>query len=296
MHDLGALKAFDALYRYGSLTAAAERLAQPKSTLSRRLSQLEADLGQSLVVRQGNRLQLTEAGQLFSVYCRQILEVASQGQEALESLTESISGELLVVADQVFLRSWLVREANAFLARYPGLRMHIQGHATPATLEQADVMIWLGPPPIEHWRHERLALWSFGFYTSSTYRLQHGVPEHPRELLQHQWVDMIGMVKEGLDVYHPDALACTLPPFDSRITSDTVVLQVDAICRGEGIGLLPVHMAEGYLSVHPGELEACLPGWHPAPVEVGMFYSPGRPSRKLQALLKHLRAHPPQGV
>ena len=73
MHDFSAIKAFHALCQYKSLTAAAKALEQPKSTLSRRLASLENDLGQALIARQGNRLTLTKAGQVFAVYTEQLL-------------------------------------------------------------------------------------------------------------------------------------------------------------------------------------------------------------------------------
>ncbi len=86
MQDLSAVKAFHALCQHKSLTAAAKALEQPKSTLSRRLSQLEEDLGQCLLMRQGNRLTLTKAGEVFAIYSEQLLELANKSQEALQAL------------------------------------------------------------------------------------------------------------------------------------------------------------------------------------------------------------------
>ena len=71
MQDLSAVRAFYALCQHKSLTAAAKSLEQPKSTLSRRLAQLEEDLGQALVARQGNRLSVTKAGEVFAAYSEQ---------------------------------------------------------------------------------------------------------------------------------------------------------------------------------------------------------------------------------
>lgn len=82
MQDLSAVRAFHALCQHKSLTAAAKSLGQPKSTLSRRLSQLEEDLGQALVAKQGNRLTLTKAGEVFSVYSEQLLDLAGRGKRS----------------------------------------------------------------------------------------------------------------------------------------------------------------------------------------------------------------------
>lgn len=58
--DMRAIAAYVEILRSGSLTVTAEQLAIPKSTLSRRISQLEERLGQKLLRRESNRLIPTQ--------------------------------------------------------------------------------------------------------------------------------------------------------------------------------------------------------------------------------------------
>jgi len=96
MLDLIEIKIFCAVVDRGGLTAAADTLGMPKSTMSRRLTQLEQRVGQPLLRRQSNRLQLTEAGRLFESYARQMLRLSQQGLQVIEDLREEVSGELQV--------------------------------------------------------------------------------------------------------------------------------------------------------------------------------------------------------
>ncbi|MDW2030246.1 LysR family transcriptional regulator, partial [Vibrio sp. 399] len=123
MHDLASIRAFDALNQHKSLTAAAKALNQPKSTVSRRLAQLEADFGQALTTRQGNRLILTRAGEIFADYSRQILELSEESYEALQGLNNQVSGSLHIVCHAALVRSWLGDVLNEFLAENPDVRV-----------------------------------------------------------------------------------------------------------------------------------------------------------------------------
>jgi len=60
----------------GGITAAAERLGLRKSTVSRRLSALEARLGLRLVERNTRRLRLTEAGRDYHAHCARLVSEA----------------------------------------------------------------------------------------------------------------------------------------------------------------------------------------------------------------------------
>jgi len=72
--DLNDVAVFEKVVSAGSLTAAAKRLSQPKSSVSRALSRLEADLGVRLLQRTTRKLHLTAAGRLFFERTRRVLD------------------------------------------------------------------------------------------------------------------------------------------------------------------------------------------------------------------------------
>ncbi|WMC10839.1 LysR family transcriptional regulator [Oceanimonas pelagia] len=291
MQDLQELEGFTAVMACGSLTEAAQRLGLPKSTLSRRLSQLEARLGQPLLHRRGNRLQATEAGLLFERYSRQMLRLAEQGRQAMDDLREEVSGELVVRMHSSCLRGWFPQALEQFLADYPGARISLHTETRPpkAGEGQGDIWLWVGPDPECGLRHETLCYWPCRLYASPDYLAGREPPGHPRELSAHAWVDWLGETGEGLTLRHHDEGDYTLQPPPSRLIVDNHMLQLDAIVRGLGIGVLPVRFAEGYQAAHPGRLLACLPEWRLRPLPVGLLYSFGRQPKKSTALLAHLR-------
>lgn len=293
MQDLTSLQAFDALSRYKSLTAAAKAMGLPKSTVSRRLAQLETDLGQALIVRDGNRLHLTEAGQVFVSYCRQILELSEQGQNALQELQDEVSGQLVIVIHQELIRGWAMKVLDRFITAHPGIRLELYSHCLPQQVENLDLWLWLGDLPVSNCRREKLGSWHYALYAAPDYLKQRGAPLHPRDLVNHAWVDLLGLGAEGLTLWHHELGSYNLAAADSRWKTDAVLLQTDALRQGKGVGLLPIGMAERFMAAHPGGIVPCLPEWHTGPVDIACYYTRGRPSRKLRSLLEVLRAECP---
>ena len=114
--DMRAVTAFVEIIRTGSLTFTAEKLAIPKSTLSRRISQLEQRVGQQLLRRESNRLIPTQAGQIFAEYCQQFIDLAQQSQLALDALQLEVSGTLDFTFHNAFNCRWLSEKG---LGLYP---------------------------------------------------------------------------------------------------------------------------------------------------------------------------------
>src|ERR1700758_1012175 len=82
----------------GSITAAAEKLQQTVSGVSRALTRLERQLGVALILRTTRRLQLTEEGELFLDRARAILAALADAEEAVTRHRERPSGRLRVDA------------------------------------------------------------------------------------------------------------------------------------------------------------------------------------------------------
>jgi len=145
MYDFDELAAFADVMTTGSLTRSAQKLGLAKSTLSRRISQLEARLNQPLLRRQANRLIPTEAGLLFHQYCTELLAMAAHSQEALAELREEISGKVTLEVHGALARGWMAGVMDAFLTRYPKVELTLHTRETPPSkMHSNSVHIWLG--------------------------------------------------------------------------------------------------------------------------------------------------------
>ena len=72
---------FATIAEFQSMVRAAEHLSIPKATVSRRLSNLEAGLGQRLLTRTTRRLTLTDFGLEFLDHCRRVAEEVAAAQD-----------------------------------------------------------------------------------------------------------------------------------------------------------------------------------------------------------------------
>jgi len=290
MYHIDELVAFDTVMSLGSLTRSARQLGLAKSTLSRRIAHLEQQLGQSLLRRQSNRLLPTEAGQVFHRYCRQILELAEQGHQALDKLQDEISGELHLAIHSELGPGWLTPRLGQFLQRYPAVRLMLSTCSTPPVeADNQGVSVWLGSTCDSDQRQEVLGRLSCGIYAHPAYFTQHGYPRHPRDLAQHAWLGLAGACEQGVTLKHPEHDSFCFQPAGSRLRSDHSTLHGDAIAAGYGLGLLPDWLAAARERAHPGSLMRCLDGWHAPSMPVTLLYPYGPQPRRLTALLAFLR-------
>ncbi|MGM0536741.1 MAG: LysR family transcriptional regulator [Pseudomonadota bacterium] len=295
MHDFDELAAFDAVMTSGSLTRSARELRLAKSTLSRRISQLEARLGQPLLRRQANRLIPTEAGLLFHDYCREMLALAGRSREALADLAEAVRGRLTLGVHSGLARCWAAAVVDDFLAHHPEVELTLQAReSAPRSPESHCVYLWLGDPGEPGLRQEPLGQLGRGLYAHPDYLARHGVPGDPAALAHHAWIDLLGTTRKGLTLHHPERGSCYLRPPRSRLRVDLPVLHLDAIARGQGIGVLPTWIVAAREAHHPGQLVSCLPAWRPDPLPITLLYPFGQLPRRVTALLDFLRASVPE--
>jgi len=294
MYDFDELAAFADVMTTGSLTRSAQKLGLAKSTLSRRISQLEARLNQPLLRRQANRLIPTEAGLLFQSYCTELLAMAAHSQEALAELREEISGKVTLEVHGALARGWMAGVMDAFLTRYPKVELTLHTRETPPSkMHSNSVHIWLGATHECGLNQERLGHLTRGLYANPHYLAHAGTPQHPQELDAHAWIDLLDTASSGLLLHHPEHADYLFNAPRSRLRVDLTALHIDAIAYGQGIGLLPHWVVEKRECHHPGDLVNCLPGWEPAPLPITLLYAYGHHSRRANVLLEFLREQVP---
>ena len=104
MDRLEAMSTLLAVVDAGSLSAAARQLGTPLSTVSRKISDLEAHLQTQLLTRANRTITLTDAGRSYIVACRQIIEQLGEAERAAAGEYSAPRGDLVVTAPILFGR------------------------------------------------------------------------------------------------------------------------------------------------------------------------------------------------
>jgi DNA-binding transcriptional LysR family regulator len=127
--NLEQINTFLTVYQMGSYTKAAEQLYLPQPTISHRISQLEKDLGKSLLIRGKRSVKLTEEGKAFLPHAQRILVALQKGKEAVESIGQGDTGTLSIGCNNSFAHA-LPEIMDSFTAEYPHISIKLYCYPT----------------------------------------------------------------------------------------------------------------------------------------------------------------------
>ena len=98
--DTGHIKEFVMLAERLNFSEAAERLFISQSALSKHIRSLERELGAELFIRTTRSIRLSDAGTLYLPYARQIAELCSESEIAMDDYRSRASGSLTIAIMQ----------------------------------------------------------------------------------------------------------------------------------------------------------------------------------------------------
>jgi DNA-binding transcriptional LysR family regulator len=238
--DLNHVHLFVEVVRAGSFVQAAQRLAMPANTVSRKIQKLETDLGSRLIHRSTRKLTLTAAGRAFFDRCApSIAELVLARQESVDG--NPLSGGLARIAAptdffDVFRLEWIAE----FLASHPQLRMEfvLEDAKTDLIASSIDVA-FRARHLVDAWHvGHKLFEAHFGLVASPSYVAARGMPTKPQSLNTHDCLTQSS--RSGPVVWHlqgPDG------PIDvevsGRFRASTAQVVLRAAIAGLGIALLP---------------------------------------------------------
>lgn len=187
MPSLVAMAAFARVVEAGSFTAAARDLELSTPVVSKRIGELEHELGTRLLHRTTRKLSLTEAGSAFYRHCARLVEEAKLAEEAVARLNEAPRGLLRITAPASFGSSQVAMAVPAFLERYPEVRieMVLNDRIVDLAEEGFDLAIRLTNEPQPNMVARRLTTTSKRVCASPDYWRRYGKPRTPAELAQH---------------------------------------------------------------------------------------------------------------
>jgi DNA-binding transcriptional LysR family regulator len=237
---------FVAIVEQESLVRAAEHLGMPKATVSRRLTNLEAALGQRLLLRTTRRLTLTDFGMEFLEHCRRVAEEVTATRDFVNSQEERPRGRLRVSMPGEYARQHFSHAFATFIETYPEIQLDLDLTSRRVDLigERFDLAIRMGTLDNDSSLAARkIDEQSIGLYASPIYLALHPAPKHPDDLERHAAVRLMSArgtpivwkLLRGKRVWEGT------PPGRLTLNSMDVIQQL--LLDGAGIGALPDRFA-----------------------------------------------------
>lgn len=187
---LDELQAFVSVIDSGSITAAAEHLAQTVSGVSRTLRRLEQKLDTTLLRRTTRKLALTEEGTLFLARARSILAAVEAAEDELAARRVHPAGRLRVNAASPFMLHAIVPLLAGFRAQYPDVELELNSNDDLIDLieQRTDVGIRIGTLRDSTLHAMPLARFSLRVLATPAYLKAHGRPRQVDDLRQHSLI------------------------------------------------------------------------------------------------------------
>lgn len=271
----------------GSLSAAARALNIPVTTLSRKISDLEAALGAKLLVRSTRRIDLTDAGIGYLAAARRIIEQVEEAEREAAGEFTVPKGRLVVTAPIQFGQLHVLPVVTDFLARFPqiDIRLLLQDRNLQLVEEHIDMAVRIGRLPDSSMI--ATAVGSVRMVTCASPRLIEtlGVPQSPQELSRFPAITIETPLSQSAWQFRDpgDRSLLTLSP-PPRLSVTTVEAALRAATRDAGvIRLFHYQVAD---AVKAGDLRIILEDYEIDPVPVQLIHaSRGQMPIKMRSFL-----------
>lgn len=252
------------LSQTASFTKTAERLGVSKASVSARVSTLEKTIGLPLVRRTTRQVSLTEVALNLVAEAVPALERIDASVLAVQDLVGVPRGTLRVTAPVALGRQHLAPLIPAFLQSYPEISIELELVDRLVNLlhEGFDVAIRHTSNPPESCIAWKLRSSRSVLVASRSYLNQHGIPEHPRDLQEHNCVLYSGeratgvwtfLRERGKERWSP----VTVPVYGNFRANNSEVMR-EVVAGGVGVGMLPDFSV---VASRGEELVEVLPKW-----------------------------------
>jgi DNA-binding transcriptional LysR family regulator len=268
MQDLNDMVYFAEVAERGGFAAAGRALGIPKSRLSRRVADLEAQLGVQLLQRSTRSLSLTPAGELYLRHCTAMRDAAQAAAEAVAQVQTEPRGTIRISCPVTLAQGSVGPLMPIFMQRYPAVRIEMMVINRPVDPVEEGVDIALRVRPVIE-NSATLVAKSFGpsggvLVASPELLKRQGPVRTPFDLERLDTVAMsaAGDGRTSLRLEGPQGAEHVLVHAPRYVADDLATLHF-AVLGGTGAGMLPDYLVRA--DIRDGRLVEVLPGWRPGP-------------------------------
>ena len=278
MQDLNDMLYFAEVVERGGFAAAGRALGIPKSRLSRRVSDLETQLGVRLLQRTTRKLSLTEVGEAYLRHCQAMRESAQAAADTVAQVQTAPRGTIHVSCPVTLAQTVVAELMPRFLAQYPEVRidMLVSNRAVNLVEEGIDVALRVRPSVDDSGSMvvKRLDHTTQILVASPELLIRQGTPVTLDDLAR---LDSIAMsAPDGRSTWNligPGGVHQTVQHTPRYVADDLLTLKYAAVA-GTGVCWMPDYMCQD--EMRERKLVRVLPDWAPAPSIVHAVF----PSRR----------------
>lgn len=265
MTDLNALIVFAKVAETLSFSEAARRLNMPVSTVSRKVADLEDQLGVRLLERSTRSLRLTDVGEEVLGEAQRGAEVSEAVETIVSNRMTDVNGLLRLSAPPSIADSLLSPIITAFQASYPGVRVHVlvTDRYVDHIAEGVDLVFRVGELKDSTLVARRILTYRRRLVASPAYLARHMPPDRPTDIPDHRLLAFSPGTNEHSWTFCKGAASETVR-FQPALAMNDYAGLAAALVAGCGIGDLPPIVGPDLLQ--SGKLLEVMPDWR-LPIE-----------------------------
>lgn len=255
----------------GSISSGARALRMPVATVSRRISELEADLNAELVLRSPRGIALTDTGTAYVAACRRILDEVAEVERDASGEFSSPRGTLTLTAPIVFGRMHMLPVVTEFLKCHPeiNIRLQLMDRQVSLAEEHIDMAVRIGLLPDSTLIARKVGEVRHIVCASRSYLEEHGRPQVPSDIEGASCIIFDQFLAGQAWSFEADGKTLRIP-VNTRLCVNTAEAAIDA--AEAGLGFTRVLSYQATPGLEAGRLEAVLQPWEATPWPIHFVY------------------------
>jgi DNA-binding transcriptional LysR family regulator len=280
MDKLRSLQYFSAAAEERSFSGAARRLGVSVAAVAKLINALERQLGMKLFERHTHGLVLTAGGNTYLEACQPALEMLADADEQASAASSRARGTVVVGVQPVIAQECLTAAMPRFNALYPDIQLDVRFfmRLTEEQTRGVDVFLVLGWPQVGDLVQRHIGAASFVVCAAPSYWAAHGMPQHPRELEQHNCLCIRGNAGMVMDLWRfrrgSEEVSVAARGWLVTDNPHRDMVRDVAIAGGGVVRLLDWHKRKGH-EITSGLLVPALTDWEqPEVPPINLLYPP----------------------
>lgn len=199
MDRLLSLEVFVAVVELGNFSAAANEFDITPAMISRHVTNLEKQLGGTLLARTTRSMKLTELGENYYKNCKHILKLLDEANAGAETLTSQPKGNLKISASLGFGALELAPKITQYLKLFPdvNIELSLTDRYIDIVEEGFDLAIRIGELKDSSLKAKRITDFELTICASPEYLKVNGTPQVPEELVDHECLEFANWAHDG---------------------------------------------------------------------------------------------------